>query len=65
MIFRIEASFLAIPSGKFHHLEETIKNIGSIVLDEMDHLSEAEKEKSIAELLIFGTSPTSGLSINK
>jgi hypothetical protein len=60
---RVNASFLAIPTVN-SRAEDTIESI-STVLDKMDHLSEAEKEKSIAELLIFGTSPTSGLSIKK
>ena len=59
----VDASFLAIPSVN-SRAEDTIESI-STVLDKMDHLSAAEKEKSIAELLIFGTSPTSGLSIKK
>ena len=33
------------------------------VLEKMDHLTETEKKKSLAELLIFGKSATSGLSI--
>ena len=59
----VDASFLAIPSLN-SSAQETLKNI-TTVLEKMDHLSEAEKEKSIAELFIFGTSPTSGLSIIK
>ncbi len=60
---RVEASFLAIPSAS-STAQETLENITK-VLDKMDHLSDAQKEKSIAELFIFGTSPTSGLSIKK
>jgi hypothetical protein len=35
----------------------------SEILDKMDHLSPKQKEKSLAELLIFGKSSTSGLSV--
>ncbi|MDC3284783.1 DUF5011 domain-containing protein, partial [Opitutales bacterium] len=59
----VDASFIAIPTPNMS-AQETLKNI-TTVLEKMDHLSEAEKEKSIAELFIFGTSPTSGLSIIK
>jgi len=33
------------------------------ILDKMSRLSDAEKEKSLGELLIYGKSATSGLSI--
>ena len=54
---KIDASFLAIPSAN-SSTTETIENINN-VLNKMEHLSDAEKKRSIAELLIFGTSPTS------
>ena len=60
---KIDASFLAIPSANLS-ANETLENIND-VLNKMEHLSDAEKKRSIAELLIFGTSPTSGLSIKK
>ena len=50
---KIDASFLAIPSAN-SSTTETIENFH--VLNKMEHLSDAEK-RSIAELLIFGTSP--------
>jgi len=59
----VQASFLAIPTESSSSAE-VLQNIEN-VLNKMDHLSEAEKQKSIAELLIYGTSPTSGLSIVK
>lgn len=59
----INASFLIIPSGNASGME-VVSEVKKI-LEKMDHLTEAEKEKSIAELLIFGTSSTSGLSIKK
>jgi len=59
----VQASFLAIPTESSSS-DEVLQNIQN-VLNKMDHLSEAEKQKSIAELLIYGTSPTSGLSIVK
>ena len=59
----LEASFIAVPQVN-GSAQDTFENL-KLILDKMDHLSEAEKQKSIAELLIFGTSPTSGLSIKK
>lgn len=59
----VQASFLAIPTESSSS-DEVLQNIQN-VLNKMDHLSETEKQKSIAELLIYGTSPTSGLSIVK
>ena len=59
----VEASTLEIPSANSNP-QAILENINK-VLDKMDHLSEAEKEKSIAELFIFGNSPTSGPSIIK
>ena len=59
----IDASFLIIPSGNTSGAE-IVSNIKQIV-EKMDHLTDTEKEKSIAELLIFGTSSTSGHSIKK
>ena len=59
----IDASFLIIPSGNTSGAE-IVSKIKQIV-EKMDHLTDAEKEKSIAELLIFGTSSTSGHSIKK
>jgi len=58
---QIEVSFLKVSSSN-SSTEEMIDRIQA-VLNKMAHLSEAEKEKSLAELLIYGTSPTSGLSI--
>jgi hypothetical protein len=60
---KIDASFLAITSVN-SSANETLENINN-VLNKMEHLSDSEKKRSIAELLIFGTSPTSGLSIKK
>jgi hypothetical protein len=57
----IDASFIAIPSDNMD-ATEVIGQARSI-LNKMDHLNQAEKEKSLAELLIFGKSSTSGLSI--
>ena len=57
----IDASFIAIPSNNVD-ATEVIGQARSF-LDKMDHLNQAEKEKSLAELLIFGKSSTSGLSI--
>ena len=57
----LEASFLAIPNENSSS-DEMLRNIQN-VLNKMDHLSEAEKQRSLAELMIYGTSPTSGLSI--
>ena len=58
---QVEASFLAIPSAN-SSAQEVVS--GAVqVLDKMDHLTETEKKKSLAELLIFGKSVTSGLSI--
>jgi hypothetical protein len=37
----------------------------SEILDKMDHLSPKQKEKSLAELILYGKSMTSGLSIIK
>ena len=59
----VEASFLSRAVGNSSS-QEMLKNIQQ-VLDKMNHLSETEKEKSLAELLIYGISPTSGLSINE
>jgi formylglycine-generating enzyme required for sulfatase activity len=60
---KVDASFLAIPSRNISS-EKVIGQILSI-LDKMEHLSEAERNKSLAELLIFGKSSISGLSIIK
>jgi len=58
---QVEASFLAIPSAN-SSAQEVVS--GAVqVLEKMDHLTETEKKKSLAELLIFGKSATSGLSI--
>ena len=54
----LESSFLAIPDVNSSP-EEILNNIKQ-VLDKMDHLSEADKEKSIAELILSGTSVTFG-----
>jgi len=59
----VDASFIAIPTPNMS-VQETLENI-TTVLDKMQHLSDDQKKRSIAELLIFGTSPTSGLSIKK
>jgi len=57
----IEFSFLKVVSS-YSSTEEMIDSILA-VLDKMKHLSEADKEKSLAELLIHGKSSISGLSI--
>ena len=73
----IDASFTAIPvpsipvpnkdlvitnpSSKAE-VREVLKNAHEII-NGMDHLSTKEKDKSMAEFLIFGKSPTSGLSV--
>jgi len=58
---KVDASFLPLPSPNMSGRE--ILGQASEILDKMDHLSPKEKEKSLAELLIFGKSSTSGLSI--
>ncbi len=58
---KVNASFVATSSQNYS-LEETVSDIKE-VLNKMDHLSEVEKEKSLVELLIFGSSSTSGISI--
>jgi hypothetical protein len=58
---QIEASFIEIPSSNISS-QALVTNLEEI-LNKMDHLTEAEKEKSLAELLISGHSPTSGISI--
>jgi hypothetical protein len=58
---KVEASFLPLPSPSMSGRE--ILGKASEILDKMDHLSPKQKEKSLAELLIFGKSSTSGLSI--
>ena len=57
----IDASFLALPSASY--TAEKILDDARKILDKMSHLSDAEKEKSLGELLIYGKSATSGLSI--
>jgi hypothetical protein len=56
----VDASFIPLPSAGTPAKE--VVSGAAKALDKMD-LTEAEKKKSIAELLIFGKSPTSGLSI--
>jgi len=57
----VDASFLAIPTPNMSAQE--VLGQASEILDKMDHLSPKQKEKSLAELLIFGKSSTSGLSV--
>jgi len=56
----IEASFIPLPSAGTSG-KEVVNGVAK-ALDKMD-LTEPEKKKSMAELLIFGESKTSGLSI--
>jgi hypothetical protein len=59
---QVEASFIPLPTP-----EASAKEVVSGVmkaLDKMENLTENEKKLSIVELLIFGKSPTSGLSID-
>ena len=60
---KVEASFIPLPSSTTTS-QEVVEGAMK-ALNKMDNLTEAEKEKSISELLIFGKSPTSGLSIIK
>jgi hypothetical protein len=57
----VDASFLVLPSASY--TAEKILDDARKILDKMSHLSDAEKEKSLGELLIYGKSATSGLSI--
>ena len=59
----VKASFLALPSGSTSSTE--VINGAREILNQMEHLTDAEREKSLAELLIYGKSATSGLSIIK
>ena len=56
----VDASFYSAPSAGTPAKE--VVSGAAKALDKMD-LTEAEKKKSMAELLIFGKSKTSGLSI--
>jgi hypothetical protein len=58
----IEASFIPLPSSTTTAKE--VVNGAMKALDKMENLTDEEKKKSMAELLIFGKSPTSGLSID-
>jgi len=60
---RVEASFIRVMSDNVSP-QQVISDVQT-VLDKMNHLNNAEKERSLAELLIYGTSSTSGLSIKK
>ncbi|MDG1324949.1 MAG: hypothetical protein P8P49_04210, partial [Opitutales bacterium] len=57
----VDASFLAIPTPNMSGQE--VLGQARTILDKMEHLTDAEKDKSILELLFYGQSPTSGLSI--
>ena len=59
----VDASFIPLPSSTTTNKE--VVEGAMKALNKMDSLTEAEKKKSISELLIFGISPTSGLSIIK
>ena len=59
----VKASFLALASGNTSSTE--VINGAREILNQMEHLTDAEREKSLAELLIYGKSSTSGLSIIK
>jgi hypothetical protein len=60
---QVEASFMPLPTAGSSAKE--VVSGAVMVLDKMDNLTETEKKTSIAELLIFGESKTSGLSIKK
>ena len=59
---QIEASFLPmkVPGMSPQNMVGEIMK----VLEKMDNLSEEQKNTSVAELLIFGESKTSGISIS-
>ena len=59
----VDVSFIPLPSSTTTNKEVVEGSMKA--LNKMDNLNEAEKKKSISELLIFGISPTSGLSIIK
>ena len=56
---KIGASFIRIPSSNSSSQE--VMQSAMDALNKMDHLNEEQKKKSLAELLIYGSSPTSGL----
>ena len=60
---QVDASFLSQPSESMETRE--VLDQAKAILDKMEHLSQHEKDKSLAELLLYGESPTSGLSIKK
>lgn len=60
---KVEASFMPLPAPGASAKE--VVSGAVMVLEKMDNLTETEKKTSIAELLIFGESKTSGLSIKK
>ncbi len=60
---QVEASFMPLPTAGASAKE--VVSGAVMVLEKMDNLTETEKKTSIAELLIFGESKTSGLSIKK
>ena len=60
---QVEASFMPLPAPGASAKE--VVSGAVMVLEKMDNLTEIEKKKSIAELLIFGKSETSGLSIQE
>ena len=57
----IEASFLLLPTGA-NNPEEVVEGVMQ-ALEKIENLNDAEKQKSLVELLIHGKSSTSGLSI--
>jgi hypothetical protein len=58
---KIDASFIRIPSSN-SSAQEVMKSAMD-ALNKMNHLNEDQKKRSLAELLIYGTSPTSGLKL--
>lgn len=60
---QVEVSFIPLPATGASAKE--VVSGAVMVLEKMDNLTEIEKKKSIAELLIFGKSETSGLSIKE
>ena len=60
---QVEASFMPLPAPGASAKE--VVSGAVMVLEKMDNLTETEKKTAIAELLIFGKSETSGLSIQE
>jgi hypothetical protein len=60
---QVEASFMPLPVPGASAKE--VVSGAVMALEKMDNLTETEKKTAIAELLIFGKSETSGLSIQK